>query len=315
MRTTISILLATAALAGCASDSGTDDGLIDGFEPAPVAAGYKRYVTPAVKALEPGKDVMLCQWLDVPADHDLDVIDVTGMQTVAGHHAVLYSTSKIEPVGTSRECTVDDMVSVEFLGGVGGEGVSGNATKLPEGTVFRFGQRRALMANVHYYNTGDDTVDVQSVVDVKLADPSAEYKPVGMTGINVSQFTIPANTDNYVLDAYCTWPRTSSLIMWSVHEHAYGTKVYSEVKRANSDEKLELARDDNWSYEKAFNPEWEHWDLSSPRMLHQGDEVHVHCEWSNNTGSPVRFPDEMCVGLGFYLESSEQVICDAQPKP
>ena len=44
--------------------------------------------------------------------------------------------------------------------------------------------------------------------------------------------------------------------------------------------------------------------------LHTGDTVHTHCEWTNATGSDLMFPDEMCVGTGFYFPGHGQIICD-----
>ena len=59
------IILAVAMVAvaaGCTKgdslgDDATDQ-LVAGFDPPPVAAGYKRYITPAVYKLQPGEDKM-----------------------------------------------------------------------------------------------------------------------------------------------------------------------------------------------------------------------------------------------------------------
>src|SRR5450631_3034086 len=138
------IILAVAIVAvvpGCTkADTSGDDGseqLVAGFNPPPVAAGYKRYITPAVHQLQPGEDKMFCTWIEAPAAGDVDILDVQGYQSKTGHHLVLFSTSETSqdtPVGFSRECTTNDMVSVEFLGGVGAEG-GGNVTELPAGFV------------------------------------------------------------------------------------------------------------------------------------------------------------------------------------
>lgn len=303
------VLVGAVALTGCTDSS--SDGLIEGFDPPPVPAGYKRYVMPDLM-VQPGQDIMLCQWIDVPSDKDMDVLDVTGAQTIAGHHAVVYSTSINEPVGTSRECTTEDMLSVDFLGGIGGEGTSGTATKLPDGVVFRARKGRALMANVHYYNVTDEVQHVQSVLDLKLAAPSAENKAAGITGINLGDINIPAGAASYAVDAYCTWPQESTVIMWSNHMHQHGSSIYTEIKRT-SGEIVPLVSDETWVYEAAFNPAWKYWDLDAPMMLHAGDQLHVHCEWNNPTDHALLFPDEMCVGLGFYLESSEQAVCGGEP--
>src|SRR5450432_2793204 len=101
------IILAVAIVAvvpGCtkADTTGDDDGsgseqLVAGFNPPPVPTGYKRYVTPAVHQLQPGQDLILCQWIDAASVDDVDVADLKGYQTVTGHHVVLYSSAEVEP--------------------------------------------------------------------------------------------------------------------------------------------------------------------------------------------------------------------------
>jgi hypothetical protein len=314
------IILAVAIVAvvpGCtkADTTGDDDGsgseqLVAGFNPPPVPTGYKRYVTPAVHQLQPGQDLILCQWIDAASVDDVDVADLKGYQTVTGHHVVLYSSAEVEPVGTSRECTSADMVSVEYLGGIGGEG-TGALAKLPDGYVFRHGMGRTLMANVHYLNATDSVQEVQSVLDVKSAPPSADHKPAGMAVINYLDFQIPANSTSYTVDAYCTWPQDTSLLMWSNHMHGDGVSIYSEAKRPDATMEP-LVTDTTWQAEEAFNPAWKYWD--APMLIHGGDEMHVSCTWKNPNNTLLLFPDEMCDAVGFYAESGEELICDGKTK-
>ncbi len=305
------LLLIAVCVLGCkgSDDPGVDAGVyVNGFSPPPVAAGYKRYVTPAVYKLAPGEDKMFCQWVDVANAEDIDILDIQGYQSVTGHHAVLYSSSENEPVGTSRECTTDDMVSVNFLGGIGGEG-GGNSTELPPGVVFRMSHGRTLMVNAHYLNTTDDVLDVQSVIDIKTDAPSASRTAAGLAGINTLDFKIPPNTPSYTYDAYCTYSSEASIIMWSNHMHAAGVSAYSEVKHTDGTTEL-MMKDDVWRAEEAFNPTWKRWDVNAPAKIHVGDQLHISCTWQNTTDSMMRFPDEMCDAVGFYLENPAMTVCD-----
>jgi len=227
---------------------------------------------------------------------------------------VLYSTSETEVVGTSRECTTQDMVSVEFLGGVGGEG-GGNAPKLPDPYVFRFGKKRMLLANAHYLNATDSVQDVQSVLDIKTSEPSAEHKPAGMVNAVYTDFEIPSNTPSYSLDTYANVTEDMTLLVWFNHMHASGLSALTEVKHADGTIQP-LAIDAQWRAEEAFNPTFTHFDptSSSPMQLKAGDQIHINCTWQTNTSAPVLFPEEMCVGSGFYIQSSKQVILDAAPQ-
>jgi hypothetical protein len=307
----LACVLGFCAMACTSSSSGDDVELVKGFNPPPVADGYTRYVLPAIKGLRPGEDKMFCQWVALPATEDLDIVAIQGYQSVTGHHAILYSSAETETVGTTRECTTEDMVSVEFLGGIGGE-AGGNDVVLPEGYVFRSGKQRMLMANAHYLNATDSVQDVQSVLDVKTAAPSSNHTPVGMAVINYNDFQIPANAPSYSVDAYCTWAQDASLLLWSNHMHANGVSMLSEVKHTNGTVET-LATDTQWRAEEAFNPTFTHYDAGTPMKIKAGDQGHIKCTWQNNTDSPVLFPDEMCDAFGFYTESSAQMICDAAP--
>lgn len=311
------IMLALTIGAGCTKAMSDDDGnggdqLVAGFDPPAAPAGYKRYITPVVHMLQPGQDLILCQWIDSATADEVDIADVQGYQTVTGHHIILYSSSENMPVGFSRECTSDDMVSVQFLGGVGGEG-AGSVATLPDGYVFRHGKGRTLMANVHYLNATDKVQEVQSVLDIKMAPPSPNLKPAGMAVINYLDVEIPANSTSYTVDAYCTWPTDTSLFMWSNHMHADGLTVYSEAKRPDGTI-VPLVTDASWKAEEAFNPAWKYWDVTTPTLIHGGDEMHVSCTWKNPNNTPLMFPDEMCDAVGFYAESGDELICDGQPK-
>src|SRR5215831_7079533 len=99
------------------------------------ADGFTRYTTPSV-TLQPGESGVWVHWVTPALDHDVDVVKVVGAQGPAGHHAILISTTDVEPVGTTRPWKNSDQLSLRLLGGTGGEGI-GDVFKLPPGVVFR----------------------------------------------------------------------------------------------------------------------------------------------------------------------------------
>src|SRR5262245_34199232 len=150
MRLTIPFAL---GLVGCGTDA---QQWVDGFHPPPAPDGYTRYITPTIKDIQPGDNLEYCQWVAAAADSAQDVLALQGFQSATGHHAVLYTTSETNfKVGESHLCTVEDMISIAFVGGVGGEGTGTNATQLPDGLYFRLPPGRALMANTHWLNATD----------------------------------------------------------------------------------------------------------------------------------------------------------------
>jgi hypothetical protein len=295
-------------LAGCSAKPPAGPQLVNGFNPPPVAAGYTRYVLPAVPQVQAGTDIIVCQWLAPPADTDIDIIDVTGQQTRGGHHVVLYATMDAEDVGTTRPCVEKDTTKLRFLGAVGGEG-SANV-KLPPGFVFRLSKGQALMANVHYLNASPTALDGQAVMDVRYSPVSAASKVAGMFVVNEASFTVPVSKP-YTVDGYCASPRDISLVMFTDHMHEHGTAIFNETIRADGTRQM-LASDPTWARDQIFNPLWTRWDPATPMVIKAGDQLHVHCEWQGSD-KLLGFPDEMCIGLGFYIESGDSVTCAAKP--
>lgn len=299
--------LCFVAVASCTSD---DVHYVDGFAPLPPADGYTRFMMPTVPDLQPGDDLMFCQWVAAPEDVDRQIIDTTGFQSKGGHHIALYATSQIEKVGTSRICTVRDMLTVNFVGAVGAEGVS--AAKLPDGMAFNVPKGFALMTNTHYFNAGDDVIDGQSVVDVKFTDPKHRLPAAGSVAVNNDGFSIPPGSA-YTSDGYCKATTKLSFFMWGNHMHEWGAHAMSEIIHPDGTKTL-MAKDDSWSADKTFNPAWEHWDTNAPFVVNAGDTFHVQCNWNNTTGDALTFPVEMCVSTGFTLEAMPQLICQTTPE-
>jgi hypothetical protein len=294
-------------LAACSADS---SGYVVGFSPPPATAGHIRMIAPPVLDIAPGNDVTYCQWVADPSDVSRQIQNVEGYQSRGGHHLVLYATTVHEPVGTSRICTDEDMLSITFVGAIGGEGTSGAAAKLPAGLAFEVPPGMALMANTHYLNATDEAFDGQSVVDVNFGDLAHPLPSVGFFVVNWARFMIPHNTAEVTSGGWCTAPRDLRFIMWTNHMHEYGKSVFSEVERLDGTTET-MSLDESWTPEQAFAAPWVRWDPSAPMVVKAGERFHISCSWSNTTSVDVGFPREMCIASGFTLEAMPQLVCQA----
>ncbi|MET0387337.1 MAG: hypothetical protein ABW321_15320, partial [Polyangiales bacterium] len=61
------------------------------FRTEPVMEGYQRFEPPAIE-LKPGDSDDWAQWIGGPLDQDYDVVDIRGVQSIGGHHALVYAT-------------------------------------------------------------------------------------------------------------------------------------------------------------------------------------------------------------------------------
>jgi hypothetical protein len=303
MRLTLSFVV----LLGCGTDQPQD--WVKGFDPPPAPDGYTRFVTPTVKGIQPGDNLEYCQWVAPAADTAQDILDVTGHQSATGHHAVLYGTTETNfKVGESHLCTADDMVSISFLGGIGGEGSMGSATQLPEGLNFRLPAGQALMANTHWLNATDGVVDGQAVIDLKVAPVSDQRVPADMFVNNADTFSIGPNAASS-WDSSCVLKQDLSIAMLTNHMHNYGMSVYSELLHTDGTKEM-LRNDTTWSAEWQFNPQYTRYTVNAPQLFHAGDTIHTHCEWQNTTNKTLGFPDEMCVTIGFYFPGRGMIVCE-----
>lgn len=299
--------IALAVLAGCGTDPGTQ--WVDNFNPPPVADGYTRFVSPIVKDIEPGANVEWCQWVAAPSDVDRDVMDLTGLQSATGHHAVLYATTATNfTVGESHECTIDDMLHISFVGAIGGEGTASSAAKLPDGLNFRLPAGQALMINTHWLNALDNAVDGQAVVDVKFADPSPDHTIADLFANNGDMFQIDAG-QNASYDVNCVLAHDMNFAMVTNHMHNYGKSAYSELIHQDGTKQM-LVTDEEWHVEEQFAPVYTKYSVEQPMVAHAGDTFHTHCEWTNTTTTTKYFPDEMCDGIAFYFPSQGQIPCE-----
>jgi hypothetical protein len=304
MKSTLFVLVGVTAI-GCGTN-GPD--YIAGFDPPAAKSGYTRYVTPVVDGIKPGDDVEYCEWVAPAATEDQDVLDFTGDQSATGHHAILFATTETNfKVGESHICTTDDMISVSFIGAI--TGATGNGlTRLPDGLFFRLRKGQALMVNTHWLNTTDKTVEGQAVVDVKFGPADTSHTIADIFANNGDQFSIPANQPA-TYDVSCTFPQDVNFAMVANHMHGNGTTAYTEILHTDGTKTM-LRQDTSWASDEQFNPIYTVYSLAQPYTVHAGETMHTHCEWQNQTGKELLFPDEMCAGNGFYFPGNGLTACD-----
>jgi hypothetical protein len=274
---------------------------------APVADGFTRYETKPV-TVPAGQDVLWSEWVAPPLENDMDVVAVTGLQSKGGHHAILYATTNVLPVGTSRAWQDADQLTTRTVGGVGGEG--NDAIELPPGVVFRIKKGSALMIQSHYLNAGAQSLEGRSVLDVKLGpvDPTAQ---VASLFANASvAVSIPPGPRTSA-DVSCMVQKDLRLLMYANHMHNWGISASTELIAADGTT-MPLKVDPTWNPSWAFHPNYSRFPLQTPAIIPAGSTIHTTCTWSNNTNKTLNFPTEMCTFAGFYLADSDAACVNGQ---
>lgn len=300
MRRFACLLLAIGA-AACGSSSGGGssgpaqvDGvtLMAGFDPGPAPssdAGFQ-IVLPIVKNIAAGASDEYCSWTNIILDHDVWLKESVGFQSETGHHIIIYYTMTPAPAGQSRLCTDADMVSFRFGVGAGGEGVAED-NKLPGDLAVHIPKGAQLVINHHYLNASAKPVaEAQSAVSVYYAAKNAKITQTSSLAFVDSSMTLPPG--NAVVDYTCTMKADTEI--WEIlpHMHYYGTHINVDLVSASATKRL---FDLDWTPDYMFHPPITTMDPSTPDTLHQGDQLKIHCEYNNTTGSTLDFGQEMCV--------------------
>lgn len=288
--------LLVVPVAACAADgSDTDTG-------SDVPEGYVRFEPPPI-TLEPGQSGQWVQYVADPVDYDRDVIDLIGLQGTGGHHAILYATAELEPIGTTRDWTNVDQIADRFLGGLGGEGAE--SITLPEGAVFRVPAGHALYVQTHYFNATPAPIDGWSRLDVKFAEAS-DQTPVSLFSNVDLTFELGAGVTTRTTE--CTVGEDVDLLMITNHVHEWG--LSSKTTMTVDGVETVLKDDPSWNYEWATNPNFQKLSLAEPLRIPAGALLSTTCTWDNDTGRTLTFPDEMCLFFGFSTSARDLACVD-----
>jgi len=299
-----SCLIGGLLVGGCASKDAGEDPHEDypgaALGMPPVAAGYVRYVSQPV-AVPPGKDVMWNEWITAPQDEDMDVIDVSGVQSRGGHHALLVSTTDAQPVGFTRAWEDTDMLSSRTVAGTGGDGK--DTKTLPPGATFRIKKGAALQIQSHFANTSDKVLKGRSAFDVKLgpADPNA--KVAAIFAVTTLDLVVKPSAIT-TIETRCDIQKDVQLLNYANHMHEWGVSastVLIGADGATQDLKIDRTWDPLW----AFHPNYERFSVETPFVLPAGSTLSTTCTWSNDTAEALEFPSEMCVFTGFMLGDAD----------
>lgn len=306
MRSLLVSLLAVGSIVACSSSS--DEGAAasgheDGFNPPAALSGELRVDAPSVD-VPASADLTWCQYIENPFGREVDVVASRGFQSKFGHHAILMEVPGSEDrLGESHECTERDMTNARFLAG-GSDAAA--QFKIPEGVGFRIPKASVLMVQTHWINTSTTPARGQTVFNIGVRDPDPKRLTAQLFAALTVDVEVPprgparATTD-------CTIAEDLKFFAIGGHAHEWGAHVTLTVDR--KDGVKETLYDHPWEPHYQADPPLQYYDTKNALELHAGDVLHVTCDYQNTTDDPLRFPREMCVGIGFYFPGTADIQC------
>ncbi len=297
----VGIGIVVVVVGACASDSSKEP-RIAGFNPPNPGKNGVQLITPPIRDIPAGADENYCTYLDFKADSDLDIYDYKGYQSaVGGHHTVLYAVRNNEPVDT-HICNEADMVNAQY---VAGGGADSPGVTLPDGIVFRLPVDRQLMVQSHWINATDHAIDGQVAFNLSVETPSPDHVRADMFANANTMFTLTPGVASAT--ASCVFPKDMSFFYMEGHAHQWATHITMTLTPAGG--ATQMIYDTPWSKEYQFNGPANQFTKDAPFTIHAGDRLDVNCTYNNDTGAMMAFPQEMCVGFGYFFPADHEVDC------
>lgn len=248
-----------------------------------------------------GKELHQCQFVQVPAGADLEVVRIGHQYTPGSHHFLLYETglTAIPPEFTGQyDCTVGDEPIMEHTRGIlyAGQSPKGEFP-LPPGVALTIKAGTVVMFQSHYINAGKS--DLLAKVDLTLdtAPPETIKEKAGFLLFYDPFIHLPAK-GKAQSGVRCPIPNDIKLLNGFTHYHQRGTgmKVFVDPNgQAPSTTPFYETHD------------WEHpQDHVGPTPIAAGSTVRFACAYDNTTSETEIFQgpnaqtSEMCVFAGLY---------------
>jgi hypothetical protein len=288
---------------GAASPSPDDAQLIEGFHPPAALPNETRLFAPLVTEIPASGDLTWCTYIANPFDREVDVVQSRGFQSKFGHHAILMEVVGAEGrLGQSHKCADADMTNARFLAG-GSDAAA--QFHIPEGVAFRIKKASVLMVQTHWINTSAKPVVGQAVFNIGIKDADGSRQSAQLFAAYTANVALPARGPAHAKTA-CTIKQDMSLFALGGHAHEWGTHVKLTLDRNGKSETL---YDHEWQPHYQADPPLNYFETSAPLAFKAGDVLHVECDYQNTSDAEVRFPREMCVGMGFYFPGTADVQC------
>jgi len=184
------------------------------------------------------------------------------------HHVLVFVQPPGKPnMGRTREGFISDWLVSSVPGAT--------PMILPEGMAKRVPAGSRLLIQIHYTVTGKVEQDQTSVALV-FADASS-VKQEAMTDMAFNhRFTIPANTDDYKIEAVKKFEQDTLLLTLMPHTHLRGKAFKYELTYPNGDKEvlLDVPRYDfNWQLTYV---------LAKPKLLPKGTELRCVALYNNS---------------------------------
>ena len=184
----------------------------------------------------------------------------------------------------------------------------GSIINLPDNVAFRLESGQKYSADIHYINTTDQTVLINSAFNLGLTPTENIDSWVSSFDLDAGAFALPVGEES-TISFDCELEADVSIVTLLAHAHQYGTNY--KIEHISADGNSEVIMDIEWVEDYRWNSPTLFFGTGEISMR-EGDKIRTTCTWDNTSGEVLSFPSEMCTTSGVALGLSGPLFCTGE---
>jgi hypothetical protein len=253
--------------------------------------------------LAPGQEKFTCYHGQIDKQGEIDIKYWESKMAIGSHHFILYQADNdSEALGTMDEsgCLTN------FTNWIYSSAQPHIDLQIPEGVAMVLNSQQRINFDMHYINTGDQTLKVQVQLNAIFATGQFT-KAASLISYNTGIRLQPHATGSASGD--CTPGSGAKFFYMLTHTHRRGTLATISRVLANGQMGETLVESTNWDL-----PQEKKW-ITDPYMTFlPGEKFHYDCEYMNDlnqvvTTGPSAATNEMCMAITYYFPASAGGSC------
>jgi hypothetical protein len=255
-------------------------------------------------ALLPGQEVFKCFHSTFPNTAEFDIGDWESQMAKGSHHFILYRTDN----DFVANGTLVDSACTNSFGGPNwlySAAVPHTHLGMPDGVAMPIAAQQKVSFDMHYINTGTDTLQAHVVLNVTKVKSAQFQKAESQVSFNVN-INIPPNGMQTV-GGDCTPPSGAKYFMMLTHTHRRGIDASITRKLSSGMMGETLVHTTNWD-----SPENILWESPPYLTFQAGEKFHYKCSYQNDRASATTVgisaaDNEMCMAITYFFPASGNV--------
>ena len=259
-------------------------------------------VTITVPQVAPGEESTKCLKVRLPNANAVEIGRVHNTLSAASHHLVVSAVT--DPSETESDLFDCHPFRAVLIGApLTVSQKHDDTVLLPQGVAFPLEASQLMHLEMHYINTGTETVDVTATSNLyPLAAPGADIQEASFIIIGTLDIQVPASSEYEHPWSYVAMPDAFAgvnIYGATGHTHRFGTAARLALADANGDNPQTIYDPSPYSWSEA---ELKFFD--QPVHVPAGGGFSFQCAWNNPTDSVVTYGEsalqEMCFFWTYY---------------